>query len=432
MKRFIVFSLLICGTLALCGFAGCAEGVTASCSTNRGTVFIDNRTHSCVTVQIQAPAGATSEPGQRICPSMEEGGEVHLPMVLISSEYNHNVVLRSEGRTTVTATPSTVRVACGRTQVVVLTDSTTGTDPLPQINVDQRDLHPAISGSLRGLEIPPCLSASTQSPESLNLLPYSAYGAQGILNQVRANKEHLENFFAEHFPEAYAEAGGEAVMVEETTVFPDTGSPVYMHSDGSRSEIIAAYTYTVAPQFRTFNDGRAEGGTVSIVRQHWTDRYGKVWDAYEARLTAGTNPLSYSNVSFQEVSTTDGSRWDWDHVHWIHAKAEYPAGRLEYQLVYLKEACFNGWLNTEYRYRPLLASFDLPFSSWRDTPDSTRANCYLKEILKSVRGSRDFFRRKLMDASGSDRLRLEPTEGGGFNLLYDGTRECSTDVLGAS
>ncbi len=239
------------------------------------------------------------------------------------------------------------------------------------------------------------------------LVPYSQFSAQGMLRQVRANASAVNEMLRGIYPTEFAAAG---LAVREVP---------YSVSDAAVLEI---GDHQVDPGFVGINNGLSSGGSYVVGRHRSTLVDGALKD-YQQLILRPTPAYNTSALIIGEVHRLGTSTWGPDTLEYIRVSNSYPQST-EIELLLKPSSCQPGMLEVQFAMRLNTGRLTGARSEWAKPRDEVSLNCMVLHLLKSVRGRRDFVRRKVFDlAGGVDSIVFRD----GF-LLYDGIYECTTPL----
>jgi hypothetical protein len=228
-----------------------------------------------------------------------------------------------------------------------------------------------------------------------------------MLRQVRANASAVNEMLRGIYPTEFAAAG---LAVREAP---------YSVSDAAVLEI---GDHQVDPGFVGINNGLTSGGSYVVGRHRSTLVDGALKD-YQQLILRPTPAYNTSALIIGEVHRLGTSTWGPDTLEYIRVSNSYPQST-EIELLLKPSSCQPGMLEVQFAMRLNTGRLTGARSEWAKPRDEVSLNCMVLHLLKSVRGRRDFVRRKVFDlAGGVDSIVFRD----GF-LLYDGIYECTTPL----
>jgi hypothetical protein len=239
------------------------------------------------------------------------------------------------------------------------------------------------------------------------LVPYSQWSAHGILRTVRANATAVNGMLRAIYPDEYL-AAGQAVREVPYTV-PD---PV----------VVEIGDHVVDPGFIGINSGLNSGGSY-VIGRHRSTLVNRELKDYQQLVLRPTPAYNTSSLIIAEVHRLGTTTWGPDTLEYIHILNSRPQST-EIELTLRPSSCNPGMLEVQYAMRLNAGRLSGSLSEWTKPRDILSFQCMVLHLLKSVRGRRDFIRRKVFDIfSGTDALAFRD----GY-LFYDGVYECTTPL----
>jgi len=249
---------------------------------------------------------------------------------------------------------------------------------------------------------------------------YDDLGTGGLRRRILENKEYLENFLNETFPEFYEALDGDVITL------------VPLEFDPDRS--IERVGFAVAESFRGLNDAKEWAGEMTISQitrePDWEGNL-KEFQSFQLRAEPGWRYGAVQVYEFHDLGTTpdpDTGLYTVNTLNYMQF-INTSAPREQYMMDLAEPICLNGWLWGHSRFRLNLGPRTGFWTDWWELESKNQFGCLLIQLAKQTRGIRDFIRRKMMDLNGTDRMRFEAPGDGSFTLYYEGVYECMRELL---
>ena len=239
------------------------------------------------------------------------------------------------------------------------------------------------------------------------LVPYSQFNAQAMLRQVRANAAAANAMLRDIYPTEFEEAG-QAVREVPYTV--------------SDPAVLEIGDHKVDPSFMGINNGLSSGGSYVVGRHRRTLVDGALKD-YQQLILRPTPAYNTSSLVFAEVHRLGTTTWGLDSLEHIRISNSIPQST-EIELLLKPSSCHPGMLEVQFAMRLNAGSLSGSRSEWSKPRDIVSLHCMVLHLLKSVRGRRDFIRRKVFDIYGG----VDSIVWRDGYLVYDGVYECTSPL----